>query len=180
MKKALFLDRDGTIIHDVGYLSDPDRIEFFPEVLEKISKIKKSGLMFFMVTNQSGIGRGYFDESVLIKVHDRLDQLMLDEGAGFDGLRYCPHSPDDDCGCRKPSPEMVYSLADEFDIDLKASFFIGDKVQDVITGINSGCKTALILNDNPLDKFTSSKDWVEPDFIASTPADALDWVLENI
>ncbi len=180
MKRALFLDRDGTIIHDVGYLSDPDRIEFFPNVLEKISKIKKSGLMFFVVTNQSGIGRGYFDESVLTDIHDRLSRLMSDVDAGFDGLRYCPHSPNDDCPCRKPSPKMVHSLADEFDIDLKESFFIGDKVQDVITGINSGCRTVLILNDNPLDKFVSSEDWVDPDFVASTPADALDWVLENI
>ncbi|MCD6460404.1 HAD family hydrolase [bacterium] len=177
MRSALFLDRDGTIIHDQGYLSDTDQIKFYGGVLEKIALLKDKGFKIFIVTNQSGVGRGYFSEKKLKIIHKHLLKLMNDNNAGVDGLRYCPHTPDDKCDCRKPNPKMVLSLAEEFNIDLGKSFFIGDKTQDVSTGKNSHCKTVLITHGKSRNELCAKGDeWAEPDFLADTPAEALGYV----
>ena len=181
MKTALFLDRDGTIIEDPGYLSKVEQIKFLPGVLEKIRLLKQKGLLIFIVTNQSGIGRGYFSENQLTLIHNGLTYMMEKAGAGVDKITYCPHAPADKCSCRKPSPKMVAELAEEFDVDLEKSFFLGDKLSDVLTGKNAGCRTVLILNNKPRAKLcTADSDWIEPDYVAATPDKALEWVLENL
>ena len=177
MKKALFLDRDGTIIHDPGYLSKIEQIRFYDGVLEKIAFLKNIGFKIFIITNQSGVGRGYFSEEKLNVIHDHLLKMMYDNQAGVDGIRYCPHAPEDGCACRKPSPEMVLSLSKEFDVDLQQSFFIGDKIQDVLTGKNTNCKTVLITHGKTREQLCSKGEkWAEPDFITEQPVDAFEYV----
>ncbi len=181
MKRALFLDRDGTIIEDPGYLSKVEQIKFLPGVLEKIRILKQKGLLIFIVTNQSGIGRGYFSESQLMLIHDGLTSMMTKAGAAVDSIAYCPHAPGDKCACRKPSPQMVVELAEQFNVDLGESFFLGDKLSDVLTGKNAGCKTVLILNNKAHHELCSDDSaLVEPDYVARTPDNALEWVIENL
>ena len=177
MNRALFLDRDGTIIHDPGYLSKIEQIKFYEGVIEKIVLLKKIGFKIFIITNQSGVGRGYFSEEKLNYIHDHLMKMMRDRNAGVDGLRYCPHAPDDGCECRKPSPKMVLSLSEKFNVDLKQSFFIGDKIQDVLTGKNSHCKTVLITHGKTKEQLCAKGDkWAEPDYTAIKPVEAFDYV----
>jgi len=177
MNRALFLDRDGTIIHDPGYLSEIEQIKFYDGVLEKIAFLKNKGFKIFIITNQSGVGRGYFSEERLNFIHDHLLKMMHDQKADVDGLRYCPHAPDDGCECRKPNPKMVLSLSEEFEVDLKNSFFIGDKIQDVLTGKNTHCKTVLIAHGKTKEELCAKGDkWAEPDFIATQPVEAFEYV----
>jgi len=180
MYRAIFFDRDGTIIHDPGYLSEVNQIKFFDGVLEKISQVKLKGFKIFIITNQSGVGRGYFTEEKLKQIHCALVEMMNSAGANVDDIRYCPHAPEENCFCRKPNPEMVQSLARKYNISTGESFFIGDKVQDVLTGKNSGCNTVLVLNGNEIETIKSQSEiWYEPDYIAQTTGDALDWIMKN-
>lgn len=180
MKRAVFFDRDGTIIFDPGYLSEAEQIQFFPGVLDKIRELKTRGFLIFIVTNQSGIGRGYFTEAQLAMVHEALIAMMKKEGASVDEIRYCPHAPEDECDDRKPSPKMVIELAEKHDIDLKKSFFVGDKMSDVLTGKNAGCRTVFILHNESKEEIRASvPDFTEPDYSAQTPVEALAWILNE-
>ncbi len=181
MQRALFVDRDGTIIHDPGYLSSVDQISFYPDVLDTLAQIKKQGLLLFIITNQSGVGRGYFDESQLSQVHEALTAMMSDAGVEVDAIKYCPHAPDEKCPHRKPSPNMVLDIAKKFDVDLKNSFFVGDKVSDIQTGKSAGCTTVLIQHGKTFVELLQSNDfWVEPDTGVDTPQDAFKWVLDQV
>ncbi|MDX9701775.1 MAG: HAD family hydrolase [Candidatus Auribacterota bacterium] len=181
MRQALFVDRDGTIIHDPGYLSRVEQISFFPDVLKKLALIKKQGLLLFIITNQSGIGRGYFTEDQLREIHEALCAMMIDAGVSVDAIKYCPHAPAENCPHRKPSPNMVLDLAAKFDVDLKKSFFVGDKLSDVQTGKNAGCKTVLITHGKELiDLIETNKFWVEADINTDTPEQAFQWVLDQV
>ena len=123
MNRAIFLDRDGTIIVDKGYLSDPEGIEFLPGILDDLRALQDSGFMLIMASNQSGIGRGYFTEKDYAAVQARLDELLKSNGIAFTGYYYCPHAPDENCACRKPKPLMALDAAKTFNIDLAESFY---------------------------------------------------------
>ena len=140
MNQAIFLDRDNTIIIDKGYLKNPEEIEFIPGVLSALRSFQDAGFILVMVSNQSGIGRGYFTESEYEAVHARFVELLEANGIAFAGYYYCPHSPDDNCECRKPKPLMALKAANELNIDLSESYMIGDKDSDIEFGINSGAK----------------------------------------
>jgi D-glycero-D-manno-heptose 1,7-bisphosphate phosphatase len=130
---AVFLDRDGTIIEDVGYLSDPDRMRLLPGAAEAISRLNNAGLLAVVVTNQSGIARGLFDEAAYEATRRRLDQMLADRGARLDGQYHCPHHPEvtGPCECRKPGLRLYRQAADELGIDLSASWWVGDRLRDV-------------------------------------------------
>jgi D,D-heptose 1,7-bisphosphate phosphatase len=130
---AVFLDRDGTIIEDVGYLSDPDRVRLLPGAAEAISRLNNAGLLAVVVTNQSGIARGLFDEAAYEATRRRLDQMLADRGARLDGQYHCPHHPEvtGPCECRKPGLRLYRQAADELGIDLSASWWVGDRLRDV-------------------------------------------------
>lgn len=179
MKRALFLDRDGTIIFDPGYLSNPSQIHFFDGVLDLLAQIQLYGIELFIVTNQSGIGRGYFSEETLQAIHAELTQQMEDAGVHITAIEYCPHTPERNCDCRKPSALMLQRLADRFSIDLQNSYFIGDKMTDVLTGYNAGCKTVLIRSEKNNESLSTSVT-EQPDFIANTPAEGFMLVLNAI
>lgn len=144
-KKAIFLDRDGTICEESNYLSNPDDLEIFPYAAEAIRLLNDAGFLVVIITNQSGIGRGYFNEDDL----DRISQKMFDQldsgGARIDAIYYCPHAPEDNCDCRKPKTKMIENACKDFPIDLANSWIIGDKAIDIQTGINAGTKSALVL-----------------------------------
>lgn len=166
---ALFLDRDGTINIEEGYLSDPDRLELIPGSAEAIREANEAGLRVFVVTNQSGVARGLHSEADILAVHRRLEELLAAQGARLDALYYCPHHPDAGsppyrkvCTCRKPKTGMVEQAAKRFGIDLASSFLVGDKCIDIETGKNAGCGTVLVLTGYG----RTSHGQCEPDHVA--------------
>ena len=132
-RPAVFLDRDGTIIADVGYLGDPDRVRLLPGAAEAIGRLNRAGLLAVVVTNQSGIARGLFDEEAYEATRRRLDRLLADQGARLDGQYHCPHHPElsGPCQCRKPGLQLYRRAAEELAIDLTASWWVGDRLRDV-------------------------------------------------
>ena len=128
---AIFLDRDGTLIVERNYLSDPDQVELLPTVPESLLRLANDGYLLVIITNQSGIGRGYFSTNVLDEIHQRLFQLLDLEHVKIQHFYVCPHTPDDKCVCRKPLPYLIFQAAKELDIDLSQSWIIGDKPADV-------------------------------------------------
>lgn len=156
-QKAIFLDRDGTINKYVGFLRSIDDFELLPMVSDAVKMINSSGCLAIIVTNQPVIARGEVTAAELDIIHRKMETLLGRAGAYIDGLYYCPHHPDKgfkgeipelkyECECRKPNPGMLLQAAKDFNIDLTASWIIGDSKSDVQTGINAGCKTALISN----------------------------------
>lgn len=145
MMKAIFLDRDGTIIRDKIYLADPALIEWMPGAIEGLKKLKTKGYDLFLITNQSGLGRGYFKLENLQQVHQRLEYLMLEAGIGkFSGIEFCPHAPQEQCHCRKPNSLMLERIFNQYKIDKSVSWMIGDKDIDALCGKNAGVQSAII------------------------------------
>ena len=152
-RKAVFLDRDGTILVHEPYLSSPDQLSLLPNAAEGIRLFKKHGYLVIVVTNQSGIARGLFDEECLMLIHKKMVGMLENEGANIDGLYYCPHHTEGiierykvDCDCRKPKPGMFLDAARRHRIDLSQSIMIGDSEVDMLAGKNAGCKSVLVRN----------------------------------
>ncbi|HET9103114.1 MAG TPA: HAD family hydrolase [Solirubrobacteraceae bacterium] len=137
----MFLDRDGTIIEDVGYPRDPAAVTVLPGALAALHALRGLGFALVVVSNQSGLARGLVSEAEAKAVHDRFLELCAAGGVRFDAVSYCPHGPEDGCDCRKPAPGMLLAAADRLGIDLTASFMIGDKASDVEAGRRAGCRT---------------------------------------
>jgi len=149
LNHAVFLDRDGTLNEDPGYLGNPDKVKLFPNTGEALSIIKnKLKFKLIVISNQSGIARGLLSEENVNAVNRRLNELLEDYNVKIDAFYFCPFHPDfnseEECSCRKPSPEMVLKAAEDLDVDLSKSFFIGDAVSDIECGINAGLKTILV------------------------------------
>jgi D-glycero-D-manno-heptose 1,7-bisphosphate phosphatase len=142
--RCVLLDRDGTIIQERVYLTDPGQIEFIPGAVQGLRRLSELGLRLVVVTNQSAVGRGYLDRAGLDNVHQQLHLLLQAEGVRLDGIYFCPHTPDDDCSCRKPRPGLIERASKELFFDPKASFVIGDKVCDIEMGRNIGATTLLV------------------------------------
>jgi histidinol-phosphate phosphatase family protein len=159
---AVFIDRDGTICKDVHYMSSPDQLELLPGVVEGISLLNSLGLKVIIVTNQSGIARGYFTEEALNEIHQKMLKMLSEEGARIDGIYYCPHHPNEGCECRKPKIGLLLKAAQDFKLDLKNCFMIGDKCIDVQAGRNAGCTTILIPSTE-----TEKEIIPQPDYIAA-------------
>ncbi len=150
-RRAVFFDRDGTIVKGVEYLRSPDELALLPSAAEAIKAFNERGYLTIIVTNQSGIARGYFTEERLGEIHHRLLEILSREGARIDAIYYCPHLADGtveaysvDCRCRKPKPGMLEKAAREHDIDLAKSIMIGDTPADITAGKAAGCRTVLI------------------------------------
>ena len=138
------LDRDGTIIVERHYLSDPEQVELIPGVGSGLRRLSQMGLGLIVVTNQSGIGRGYFDQARLNQIHERMNALLAAEGVRLDGIYFCPHSPEEACHCRKPETGMVERAAEEVGLDPTASFVVGDNWADMELGRRIGATTLLV------------------------------------
>ena len=135
MNKAAFLDRDGTLIYDVGYLSDPEQVTLLPGVVAGLKWLQSHGYLLVVVTNQSGIGRGLITEADYIQVTQRMLSLLYGHGVSITRVLHCPHTPEDDCNCRKPRLALFEQAATEHDIDLTSSVMFGDKETDDIPGL---------------------------------------------
>jgi D-glycero-D-manno-heptose 1,7-bisphosphate phosphatase len=141
-QKAAFIDRDGTLIEEVNFLSNVDDLRVFPFTYDAVKSLKDAGFLIIVVTNQSGIGRGVYGEAEMNEIHDEM-QLQLDNM--IDAFYFCPHLPCDGCSCRKPSLGMIESAMQDFAIDIPNSWMIGDKKIDVETGKNAGTRSAMVL-----------------------------------
>ncbi len=151
MNKAIFLDRDGTINIDTGYIGNPNLIELYSGVPEGIKLLKdKFGFLIVVISNQSGITRGLITQEDVDKVNKRINEILEYCNTKIDAFYYCPYHPEFDseekCKCRKPSPQLVFTAAEELKIDLKKSFFIGDRISDIECGINAGLSSILVTN----------------------------------
>lgn len=189
MKKrtAVFLDRDGTINEEAEYLAHADRLLVLPRVGEAIRLLNQNHILTVLVTNQSGIARGYFTESALSDIHERLTAILKNDGAHLDGIYYCPHHPEVglpeyrvDCNCRKPRTGMIESAAREFKIDAERSYVIGDKIIDIELAHNSGAKGIMVMTGYGREELKScSERKIWPDHIADDLYDAVKWILNQ-
>ena len=150
---AVFIDRDGTISEEVGYVNHPSRFRLFSYSPEAIKKLNENHWLAILVTNQAGVARGYFSEDVILKVHDRLSKELSDQHARLDAIYYCAHHPTVgeppyrfDCDCRKPKAGLIHRAAKDFDIDLGASWMVGDRYSDIELARNAGLRSAFVLS----------------------------------
>lgn len=172
---AVFLDRDGTIIEEVGYLDDPARITFLPGSLGGLQLLQQAGFRLVVVSNQSGIARGYFSPQTLHAVQAQFQKLLMEAGVHLDGFYYCPHHPQATlpeyrkvCRCRKPAPGMLYRAQAELNLDLARSFLVGDKISDIQAGQAAGVFTVLVRTGyGQREMARSAQVGVEPDAVAA-------------
>jgi histidinol-phosphate phosphatase family protein len=162
--RAVFLDRDGTIILDQGYAKEAQQVRLLAGAGEALAKIKAQGFALVLVSNQSGIGRGLITHAEAEQVHQAVVTRLAEHGVRLDAVFYCPHSPTDECRCRKPSPEMFLRAARELKLDLAESFMVGDKPSDVEAGRRAGCRTILLTADPAANECRPEKvagDWTQ-------------------
>lgn len=193
---AVFLDRDGTINDDRGYIKDPDEIVLIAGATEAIKKLNEQGIPVIIITNQSGIGRGYYGEAEFAAVNRRLEELLTQEGAHIDGTYHCPHHPEDNCECRKPGTALVEKAAEAHGIDLSRSVIIGDKVSDMELGKRAGMERVLVLTGYgplALEEIKEGSGWSgglggfggdgrglsDLHFVAEDLREAVEWILSG-
>ncbi|WP_114908509.1 D-glycero-beta-D-manno-heptose 1,7-bisphosphate 7-phosphatase [Haemophilus haemolyticus] len=151
MKKAIFLDRDGTLNIDYGYVHEIDNFKFIDGSIDALRELKKMGYMLVLVTNQSGIARGYFSEDQFLQLTEWMDWSLAEQDVDLDGIYYCPHHPEgkgeykEDCDCRKPKPGMLLQAIKELKIDPAQSIMVGDKVEDLKAGIGAKVKMNVLV-----------------------------------
>ena len=193
MKKntAVFLDRDGTINEEVGYLDSLDKLKIIPSAYEAIRLINESGMKVVVISNQAGVARGFFTEDFVKITHEHLQTALRQQGASIDNFYYCPHHPTEgiepyrkDCNCRKPAPGMLLRAVQDLNIDLTRSYLVGDRFNDMEAGkkigvrgilVKTGFGQSLLQDDGPDEATPENK----PDFIAADILEAVKWILKN-
>jgi D-glycero-D-manno-heptose 1,7-bisphosphate phosphatase len=182
------MDRDGTLCDEVGYVNHVGRIRVPPRSIRAVRLANDAGFQTVVVTNQAGVARGYFEESLILDVHDRIREVLAEGGARLDGMYYCPHHPDAgdppyrcSCDCRKPRPGMLERARREMGIDLERSFMIGDSPKDVEVGRRVGATTVLVRTGYGQGEIDHrSHTWTaRPDHVADDLLDAVEWILER-
>ncbi|MBU0573656.1 MAG: D-glycero-beta-D-manno-heptose 1,7-bisphosphate 7-phosphatase [Candidatus Margulisbacteria bacterium] len=182
--KAVFLDKDGTISRDVGYLNDPDKLEIFPYSAAAIKMLNNAGYRVFVISNQAGIARGLLTENILQAIDKKMIRTLLGQGAIIDAVYYCPHHPQHgtypfrkECDCRKPGSGMLKKAVKSYDIDVAASFMVGDKKTDIDAGKDLGVKTILIHTGYGKDEEKKFAPGNRPDHVADNLFEAVKWIL---
>jgi len=188
---AVFLDRDGTINEEVGYLDSLDKLKMIPAAYEAIRLINKSCMKAIVVTNQAGVAKGFFTEKFVRQTHEIIQAALLEKKASIDKFYYCPHHPTEgtgiylqNCNCRKPSPGMLLQAAHDLDIELGSSYMVGDRYRDVETAKKVGVKGILVktgygrevLQDIDPDVVTAGN---KPDFVAKDILEAVKWIMKD-
>lgn len=173
----ILLDRDGTLNVERNYLSDPEQLELFPGVIEALKRLRELGYGLVVVTNQSGVGRGYFTLEAVEQVHERLIALLAEGGASVDAIYICPHAPEETCDCRKPLPGMALRAQAEFGFDPKQSIVIGDKKADIDLGRAIGATTILVRTGWGQDAEKAGD--ASPDAILDDLPAAVRWIEER-
>ena len=184
---AVFLDRDGTIVEEVEYLDSLEKLIIFPNTPEAIMMINESGMRAVVVTNQSGVARGYFSEDFVRTVHRHIEQMLREKGVFIDGFYYCPHHPTEgkgeylaSCECRKPEPGMLIRAAEEMNIDLARSYVVGDTEKDIILADKVGARGILVRTGygSETEKEIIGREII-PAYIADDILAAVRWIIED-
>ena len=175
--RAVFLDRDGTITEDPSFVGTVEQATVIPGAVAALKELQDAGYRLFVVTNQSGVGRGYFSRDAVEAIHAQLNNYLAAAGARFDRYYVCPHRPEDNCDCRKPKPKFLLEAAREFGLDLPHCYMVGDRLTDVQVGINAGTRTILVLTGAGRD--TQAAGEIDPDFVADDIRAASAWILKN-
>jgi len=176
MAPAIFLDRDGTINREIGYLSEPEKFDLLPNALDGMKKLQDMGFRLVIVTNQGGIGLGYFTKEDFYQVNKKMLTEFSQSGITIDKIYFCPHSKAENCSCRKPEIGLILRARDDLNIDLSHSYFIGDSEVDIKTGLKAGMKTIFINNELAFDP---SMPEVEADFVAKDLLEAAHIILQQ-
>ncbi|MCH7722464.1 MAG: HAD family hydrolase [Bacteroidetes bacterium] len=184
--RAIFLDRDGTLNEDPGYLGDPDKVKLFPDVGKSLYRLKSEFDFFLIViSNQSGIARGLITKEQVDLVNKQINSLLMNDSVSIDAFYYCPYHPDinppEKLNCRKPSTSMVLNAVNNYQIVLSESYFIGDSVVDVECGFNAGVKTILVLTGNGRESLSIlKKENNIPSFVANTFSNACNFIIKDL
>lgn len=183
--RAVFLDRDGTINEDPGYLSDPADVVLIPKAAEALAALKKKGFKLIVISNQSGIARGIMNREDVEKVNNKINELLLKKSAGIDAFYFCHAHPEfstpEECECRKPSPKLVFNAAKDLEIELSESYFVGDTVSDIECGKNAGLRTILVKTGNGMETLSIlQKDNNFPSFVAENLFHAYEFINAEI
>ena len=183
----MFLDRDGTIIEEVGYLDRPERVEFFPWTIDAIRVLNRAGLAVVLVSNQSGIARGFFTDAVVDSVHRRMGEMLAKGGAHIDAYYYCPHHPEGSvpelakvCDCRKPARGLVDRAVAEFGVDPARSFVVGDRWLDIGLARTVGAKGVLVRTGYGEREEGKPPNGMRADAIVDNLIAASSWILNNV
>jgi D-glycero-D-manno-heptose 1,7-bisphosphate phosphatase len=185
-RAAVFIDRDGTLTEEVGYVNHPSRLRLLPRSAAAIRRLNEADIAAVVVTNQAGIARGYFSEEVMHAVHEQLVEQLKDAGAHLDGLYVCPHHPTEgvppfraECDCRKPRPGLLLRAAQDLDLDLSGSSMVGDKASDLLVAQAVGARAVLVLTGYGLGEWEYRRALLPlaPDHVAADLLDAVGWVI---
>jgi len=180
MNQAVFLDRDGTIIHERNYLSRPEDVAIFPGIPAALKQLYDAGFKLFIVSNQSGIGRGYFTAADVERVNQHLLTELARDGVRFEKVYIAPEAPDMPSRGRKPSPQFLFDARDEFGVDLANSYMVGDKMIDIECGWNAGLKQCILVRTGYGAQ--TERDWTDnrrSAVVLDDLAIAADWILKN-
>jgi D-glycero-D-manno-heptose 1,7-bisphosphate phosphatase len=186
INRAIFLDRDGTLNEEDGYIASAERFRLYSFAAEALRLINQSDLKAIVLTNQSGVARDYFTETALIEIHELMLETLRLQGARIDAIYYCAHHPDYgsppyrlDCDCRKPRPGLAEKAARDFDLDLKRCYVIGDRYRDIETAYAVGARGVLVMTGYGREEYeTRRREWPrQPDYVAEDLLEAVKWIL---
>ncbi len=188
-RMAVFIDRDGTLNEEVGYINHIERLRLYPWAAEAVRKLNRAGLPVIVTTNQSGVGRGYFSEDLVHRVHQKIALELAASEARLDAFYYCPHHPDSaqetyrkKCQCRKPQSGMLDEAAKRFNLDIKNSYVVGDSTRDMEMGFNAGARTVLVMTGYGRGNYENLVGrWRrKPDLIAENLLEAVEKILGEV
>jgi D,D-heptose 1,7-bisphosphate phosphatase len=180
--RAVFLDRDGTINEDPGYISDPANVVLIPQAAEALAGLNKKGFKLLVISNQSGIARGIMSRKDVERVNNKINELLLKNNVSIDAFYFCHAHPEfstpEECKCRKPSPKLVFEAAEDFEIEMNGSYFVGDNVSDIECGKNAGLRTILVKTGKGVESLSIlQKDNNFPSFVAENLFHAFEYII---
>ena len=189
LRPAVFLDRDGTVNEQMGYINHISRFHLLPDAARAIKLLNDNNIPVVVVSNQSGLARGYFPEELLEEVNAKMEKLLAEAGASIDALYICPHHPEakeakfrQTCNCRKPKIGMLLQAADELKLDLTKSFMVGDRWSDIKCAHNAGCTPILVLTGYGRGdyRYIGPDQEIQPSFVAENLFETVEWILKKI
>lgn len=179
---AVFVDRDGTLNEDRGYVTSPEQLVVFPGVLKALTRLNQLGVRVILLTNQSAIGRGFMTAQDLERIHQKFEDLLRDQDGKLDAIYYCPHHPDEDCACRKPNIAMIQEAAQQFSLDLSLCYVVGDKCSDVEAAHRAGVQGVLVMSSDYSGAAVEARDAGQFPiaYVAKSFVEAVAWIESDL
>jgi D-glycero-D-manno-heptose 1,7-bisphosphate phosphatase len=185
-RRAIFIDRDGTLNEEVGYIRDPAQFRMFDFAAEAVRLANEAGWLAIVVTNQAGVARGLFTEDLLMQIHQKMTEELTQAGARLDAIYYCPHHPEigqppyrQVCDCRKPQPGLLKRAAEDFDLDLSKCVAVGDRYRDICAAQAAGARGVLVLTGYGQEEFEQEQGQIVADHIAANLLEAVRWAINE-